>query len=151
VDRVPAELVDLRPEATHALRRAVLRDGTLSGEVVFDGDELESTFHLGLRIDGELAAISTWLERPYPDRPAERGFQVRGMATADAHRGQGLGARMLIAGVERCRAAGATVVWARARDTALPFYLSHGFSTVGLGYVDLTTGLPHHDVVREIR
>ena len=42
------------------------------------------------------------------------------------------------------------VVWARARDTALPFYVRHGFSTVGVGYVDLTTGLPHHDVIREI-
>ena len=42
------------------------------------------------------------------------------------------------------------MVWARARDTALPFYARHGFSTVGVGYVDLTTGLPHHDVIREI-
>ena len=42
-------------------------------------------------------------------------------------------------------------MWARARDTALPFYVRHGFSTVGVGYVDLTTGLPHHDVIREIR
>ena len=143
-----AQLVELRPAETHPLRRAVLRNGTPSDEVVFDGDELESTFHLGLRVDGELVAISTWLERAYPDRPGNPGFQIRGMATVDAHRGEGLGERLLAAGIERCRAAGATVVWARARDAALPFYLRHGFDTVGAGYVDLTTGLPHHDVIR---
>jgi predicted GNAT family N-acyltransferase len=147
---VPAEPVELQPEDTHALRRSVLRNGTESDEVVFDGDELESTFHLGVRVDGEVVAISTWLERPYPDRPGDPAFQVRGMATADAHRGDGLGSRLLAAGIERCRSGGATVVWARARDTALPFYARHGFSTVGVGYVDLTTGLPHHDVIREI-
>ena len=147
---MPAEPVELRPEDTHALRRSVLRNGTLSDEVVFDGDELESTFHLGVRIDGELVAISTWLERPYPDRPGDPAFQVRGMATADARRGEGLGSRLLAAGIERCRSAGATVLWARARDAALPFYARHGFSIVEVGYVDLTTGLPHHDVIREI-
>ena len=145
-----AELVELRPHETHPLRRAVLRDGTPSDEVVFDGDELESTFHLGLRVEGELVAISTWLERPYPDRPGDRGFQIRGMATVDAYRGEGFGTRLLEAGADRCRADGAALVWARARDTALPFYVRHGFSTIGVGYVDLTTGLPHHDVIREI-
>ena len=148
---MPAELVELRPAETHALRRAVLRSDTPSDDVVFDGDELESTFHLGVRINGTVVAISTWLERPYPDRPGDPAFQIRGMATVDAHRGKGLGARLLDAGIERCRSAGATVVWARARDAALPFYAHHGFDTVGLGYVDLTTGLPHHDVIRAIR
>jgi len=147
---VDVQLVELRPAETHTLRRAVLRNGTPSDEVVFDGDELESTFHLCLRIDGEVVAISTWLERPYPDRPGDPAFQIRGMATFGAHRGEGLGARLLDAGIERCRATGATVLWARARDTALPFYVRHGFETVGAGYLDLTTGLPHHDVIREI-
>jgi predicted GNAT family N-acyltransferase len=147
---VPAELVELQPQETHALRRAVLRTGTPNDEVVFDGDELESTFHLGLRVDGEVVAISTWVERPYPDRPGDRAFQIRGMATVDARRGEGLGERLLDAGIERCRRDGAALVWARARDTALAFYVRHGFVTVGLGYVDLTTGLPHHDVIRNL-
>ena len=130
------------------MRRSVLRTGTPSDEVVCDGDDLATTFHLGIRCDGEIVAISTWLERPYPDRPGDPAFQLRGMATADTVRGSGLGAQLLDAGLERCRAAGAVLVWARARDAALPFYERHGFTTVGLGYVDLTTGLPHHDVIK---
>jgi len=147
---VQLELVELRPDDTHALRRTVLRTGTVSDEVVFDGDELATTFHLGIRADGELVAISTWMQRPYPDRPADAAFQLRGMATVDTLRGSGLGARLLTAGIERCRAAGAALVWARARDTALRFYEQHGFTTAGRGYVDLTTGLPHHDVIKPL-
>jgi GNAT superfamily N-acetyltransferase len=147
---VPAEVVELRAEQTHPLRRSELRDGTPSDVVDFDGDELDSTFHLGAVLDGRLVAISTWIARPYPDRPADPGYQVRGMATEPAHRGQGLGEALLAEGIERCRAEGARVVWARARDTALAFYGRFGFDTIGLGYVDLTTGLPHHDIIREL-
>jgi GNAT superfamily N-acetyltransferase len=144
------ELVELRPEDTHALRRRVLRDGTASDVVEFDGDTLDTTFHLGLRLGGDVVAVSTWLARRYPDRPAEPGYQLRGMATDPRHRGQGLGTRLLEAGLDRCRDTGATLVWARARDSALAFYERHGFVTVGPGYVDLTTGLPHHDILRAI-
>jgi GNAT superfamily N-acetyltransferase len=72
------------------------------------------------------------------------------MATEPAHRGEGLGALLLARGIERCRERGARIVWARARDAALEFYRRFGFDTIGLGYVDLTTGLPHHDIVREL-
>lgn len=147
---VPLELVDLRPEDTHALRRTVLRSGTPSDEVVFDGDELATTFHLGLRDGDQVLAVSTWLQRPYPDRPGDAGFQLRGMATIETRRGSGLATQLLEAGLERCRAAGAVLVWARARDTALTFYTRHGFAPAGLGYVDLATGLPHHDVIKPL-
>ena len=144
------EIVELTADETHPLRRLVLRDGTRSDAVVFDGDELATTFHLGCSRGGGLIGVSTWMARCYPDRPADRGYQLRGMATDPNHRGCGAGAAMLHAGIGRCRSVGAALVWARARDTALGFYEQHGFTTVGLGYVDLTTGLPHHDIVRVI-
>jgi GNAT superfamily N-acetyltransferase len=144
------EIVELRPWETHALRRSVLRDGTASDVVEFDGDELATTFHLGVRLDGSIVAISTWLERRSSDLPAQPGFQLRGMAVDPGHRGTGLGARLLEAGIERCRSEGAALVWARARDTALGFYECHGFEPVGSGYIDATTGLPHHDIVRSL-
>lgn len=144
-------VVDLTAAETHPLRRSVLRTGTRSDVVEFEGDDLPTTFHLGARTGtGELVGISTWMQRAYPDRPAQVGYQVRGMATDPTHRGSGAGAAMLRAGVERCRELGADVVWARARDTALGFYERHGFTTVGLGYTDLTTGLPHHDIVLDL-
>lgn len=145
------EIAEITATDTYPLRRRVLRDGTASDAVEFDGDDLESTFHLGARIEGALVGISTWMRRAYPDRPAEDAYQLRGMATdPELQRSHGVGTALLLAGLDRSRAAGATLVWARARDAALPFYARHGFTTVGLGYTDLTTGLPHHDVLRAL-
>jgi predicted GNAT family N-acyltransferase len=125
----------------------VLRDGTPSDEVRFDGDDLATTLHLGVLAGDEVVAISTWRPKEYPDLPATAAVQLRGMASAPEVRGSGAATLLLRAGIERAAADGARVVWARARDTALGFYEANGFETVGRGYVDLTTGLPHHDIV----
>ena len=141
----------MTPAQTHPLRRSVLRDGTASDRVEFDGDDLATTFHLAALDHDRIIAISTWIERRYPDLPAHPGYQVRGMATDPSRRGEGLGAALLTAGVQRCAEAGIEVLWARARTTALGFYERHGFEARGLRYVDLTTGLPHVDIVRTLQ
>jgi predicted GNAT family N-acyltransferase len=144
-------IVEIDAAATHDLRRRVLREGTPSDAVVWDGDDDAATFHLGARAeDGRVVAISTWIRRRYPDRPADDAVQLRGMATDPAVRGTGVGARLLVAGLTRCADAGATLVWARARATAVPFYTRHGFAPAGPEYTDLTTGLPHRDILRPL-
>ena len=142
-------VVELAAADTHPLRAAVLRNDTPSRDVVLDGDDEPTTVHLGVRADdGRVVAVSTWLVRPYAEDPAVPAVQLRAMATAPDLRGSGLGAVLLEAGVARALAGGAGVVWANARDGALGFYERHGFSAVGDGFVDPTTGLPHHVVVR---
>lgn len=141
-------VVELMAAQTYSIRRAVLREGTASDVIAFDGDDAPGTFHLGVRIDDELVAISSWMERRYPDLPAHAAHQLRGMATVSERRGGGLAATLLTAGCDRAAGGGSTVVWARARVSALPFYERHGFETRGVPYTDLTTGLPHNDIVK---
>ncbi|CAN5552305.1 hypothetical protein BH23ACT3_BH23ACT3_03670 [soil metagenome] len=143
-------VVVLSAADTHPLRTSVLRSGTLTSEVRFDHDDRPDTVHLGITIDGTVVAISTWIPRPHPDHPHLVGVQLRGMATDPARRGTGLGRQLLEAGIERSAAEGAEMVWARARDSALDFYLAHGFETFSHGYTDLSTGLAHHDVIRRL-
>lgn len=140
-------IVELTPEETHPLRLAVLRFDTPTKEVVFTEDTWPGAVHLGLRVDGELVATSSWVPRELDGRPA---VQLRGMATARHLQGTGLGAVLLEAGCARHAATGLTLVWARARDAALAFYLHHGFEVQGDGFVDETTQLPHHLVVRHL-
>lgn len=140
--------------ATHDLRRSVLRDGTISDEVEFDGDGGADTFHLGAfagsadGTDGPLVAIASFMHVRYPDRPASDAYQLRGMATDPDHRGSGVSGELLAVGLERCRSVGAELVWARARTTALGFYDRNGFVPVGVDYTDLATGLQHRDIIR---
>jgi GNAT superfamily N-acetyltransferase len=73
------------------------------------------------------------------------------MATAPDHRRSGIGGHLLVVGVARCVELGDDLVWARARVSALGFYERHGFEPIGADYVDLTTGLPHRDIIRVLR
>lgn len=141
------EVIELAADQTHDLRRALLRDGTESDVVVFEGDDDATTFHLGARFDGELVSISSWMLRRYPDLPDHVGHQLRGMATLPIARGTGTSAALLANGMQRCADLDSSVVWARARVRALTFYERHGFETRGHEYTDLTTGLPHRDIV----
>jgi GNAT superfamily N-acetyltransferase len=139
-------VVELAAEETHPLRLTVLRGDTPSRSVTFAEDHLPGTFHLGVRDGDVLVAISTWIPRPHHDEP---GVQLRGMATAPDLQGRGVGALLLEAG---CLRAGtiAPLVWARARDTALPFYLRHGFVVEGDGFIDEHTAKPHHLITRRL-
>jgi predicted GNAT family N-acyltransferase len=137
-------VIELTAAETHALRLAVLRAGTPTKVVTFDGDE--RAFHLGVREGDEVVAISTWIPNTYR---GEAAVQLRGMATAEHLQGSGLGAILLEAGCSRA-ADLAPLVWARARDTALGFYIRHGFTVDGDGFIDEATQLPHHVIIRRV-
>jgi len=152
LDGADSVVVELTAAETHDLRRAVLRTGTPSDEVVLPGDDDPATVHLGLRDDrGRVVATSTWRPRPAPHEVGGGGaaaVQLRMMATDPALQGTGLGGRLVEAGVAWAFSRGADVVWANARDTAVDFYRRHGFDVVGASFVTESTGLPHHLVVR---
>lgn len=135
---------------TFALRRAVLRSDTASTEVNFDGDD--TAVHLAAcdPANGNIVAISSWYQRNRPQQ-STTGLQLRGMASSPEFRGAGAAQALLFAGIELGRTLHVDEIWARARDTALGFYLKHQFTSNEPGYVDNHTGLPHHDVVRPLR
>ena len=146
------EVAEIAAADTHALRRAVLRDGDPNRSVEFAEDAQPETVHLGIRDGaGRLVATSSWTPKPCEEVPGPLAVQLRGMATDTAQQGGGLGGRLLEAALERFAAAGYELMWARARDSALDFYAKHDCRVVGDGFVDATTGLPHHIVVRELR
>lgn len=132
------------------LRVRVLRRGTPVAHANYSEDADPGAVHFCVRIDGEVVATSTWIPRECPERRGIRAVQLKGMAVEDDLQGSGLGRRLIDAGVEHSRRAGSVIVWARARDSALGFYVRCGFEVVGEGFIDEPTAMPHHIVVREI-
>lgn len=131
---------------THDLRRRVLRGGDPYAHVAFPEDDLDGAFHLAALDDaGAVIAVGTFSPAPYDGRPA---YRLRGMAVEPARQGNGAGWVVLAAGIERCRAAGAEVLWANARDTAIGFYEKAGMAVVGDGFESV--GIPHHLVVLDL-
>ena len=140
----PMTSLEVRP-----LRLEVLRAGMVNQTVHFDGDDDPTTIHLGaFDQDQNNVGVSTWMQRPFPIAEEHKALQLRGMATAVNVQGQGIGALLLVAGQSHGREIGAHLIWANARDAALDFYNRHGYSTVGEGFIETVTQLPHHKVVK---
>jgi GNAT superfamily N-acetyltransferase len=148
VSRPPVERVEARE--CHALRRAVLRTGDAAAMVDWPEDAAPGAFHLAVREKATLVAVASFAPVATPLRPAARAWQLRGMAVEPARQGHGLGAALLDAALEHLRAVGAEVLWANARDSALGFYVGHGMTVEGDGFVQPDTGLPHHVVLLDL-
>ncbi|MCU1391935.1 MAG: hypothetical protein JWM34_363 [Ilumatobacteraceae bacterium] len=151
VPAAPLEVVQIASTETIPLRRAVLRRNDPNASARFPEDDLPDTVHLAVRdASGAVVATSSWMPKPCPEVPEARAFQLRGMATASTMQGTGVGGLLLEAGIARFAAEGYELLWARARDSALGFYAKHDCRVVGEGFVDETTQLDHHIVIREV-
>ena len=133
------------------IRIAVLRRGTPAKTAVYDGDERHDTVHIGARRNGVVVATSTWIPAAWLESPEEPAVQLRGMAVHDSLQGTGVGRRLIDAGLVHARSIGARFMWAKARDTALQFYIRCEFRVVGEQFIEPASGMPHHLVVRELR
>jgi len=138
-------------EQTQGLRSEVLRDGRAQG-ISSPTDSLPETFHLGAVENAEIVGTSTYFPAVCPHHPeVGDAYMLRYMAVAPAFQGQGVGAAILVRAIEILRERGVTLLWANARDTALSFYLSNGFTAVeGSGFMHQESGVAHTVVVRRI-
>ena len=144
------------------LRVRVLRKGTPVAHCEYPEDNLPDVVHLAIESNDDVTATSTplanhdviatstWFMRACPEAPGRPAMQLKGMAVDDAQQGRGLGAALVYEGLALARSRGAELVWARARDSALGFYQSLGFTVVGDGFIDEPTAMPHHIVVINI-
>lgn len=135
----PPSDLQVRPVDASALlelRRQVLRDGDQSARVSDRRDDVEGTLHLGGYLGPQLVCAVTLYREPPPFTSTRRSVQLRWMAVHGAFQRQGVGGAAL-AHAERLLASdGVEMIWANARDTALGFYRSQGWTVIeGSGYV----------------
>lgn len=133
-----------------ALRVRVLRQGTPATRANYPEDNYPDVVHFGIVEDESVIATSTWFIKECPEAPGVVAVQLKGMAVENSLQSGGYGAQLIQAGVALATARNAEIVWARARDSALGFYEKCGFHTVGDGFIDEPTGMPHHIVVRRL-
>lgn len=129
-----ADADEVRP-----LRMAVLRPGLPVAPS--DYDERPDTRHVAAIVGGEVVGCASVFPSPYYDEP--KAWQLRGMAVSGALQGAGIGAQVLLGAVDVVRDAGAPLLWANARVTALGFYERLGFEVVGEEYLHGPLALPH--------
>lgn len=144
------QVVALGIDDIMSLRVRVLRQGTPTTHCSYPEDNYHDVVHLGVIDSGGVIATSTWFAKPCPERDGVASMQLKGMAVDTSRQIGGLGRAVIDAGIAHAQKHGAHLVWARARDSALEFYLKCGFEIAGEGFIDEPTGMPHHIVVRSI-
>ena len=132
------------------LRVAVLRKGTPATDCNYPEDAYPDVVHFGIIHEGVAVATSSWFMKECPEKPGVTAMQLKGMAVAENLQGAGLGALLIDAGLALAKERGATIAWARARDSAMGFYERLGFTSTGEGFIDGPTAMPHHIVVRSL-
>ncbi|WP_197171486.1 GNAT family N-acetyltransferase [Novipirellula aureliae] len=126
---------------TLPLRQRVLRPGRLAAEAHFSGDEAETSFHIGAFATAEpaeeklpsdslvcIASVMLQPEQRFGLFDAQRPYQLRGMATDEAFRGQRFGEAVLRACIAECRRRHADWMWCNARVGAIGFYRKQGLT-----------------------
>jgi GNAT superfamily N-acetyltransferase len=123
-------------QQTHEVRHAVLRKGMAREHCIFSGDELATTFHLGIFYEGEIVGVATFLLKvktevcnAHPD--AKIMYQLRGMAIMEKHQGKGLGHKLIECSEEKLREYDADLLWFHARTSAVKFYQKMGCIVLG--------------------
>lgn len=131
---------------THALRQRVLRPHQAIQEMVYPGDDAPGSFHMAaLDAAGEVQGIASFYVEPHPLDPCEGDWRLRGMAVEPRLQGQGLGGRLVAAGLDHIREQGGKRLWCNARVAAQRFYERIGFVAEGQRFEIPTIG--PHDVM----
>ncbi|MDB5356877.1 MAG: acetyltransferase, gnat family [Phycisphaerales bacterium] len=135
------------------LRHAVLRQGLPRQAAIFPGDELATSRHYGALLPAAASACivgcATLHLNQWEGRPA---WQLRGMATAAGHRGQGLGRSLLVFIEKEILTNPSTPkrLWCNARVPAAGFYETLGWQIVSEQF-DIPTAGPHVRMTRELK
>jgi hypothetical protein len=117
------KILFLKAEETHDLRHSVLRPNQPRTAVVYSGDEIESSFHLGAKFENQVIAVSTYHLESSPLFPnTERAYRLRGMAVDPKFRRQKFAERMFLFAEAELQKRGCDLLWFHAREVAFPFY-----------------------------
>jgi len=134
--------------ATRPMRLEVLRPGRPPGDAVYPGDDDPTTVHFAAvpaAEGGGVVGIASLYAEPRPGGPVP-AWRLRGMATAPAARGAGVGAALLGACIDHVAAHGGGELWCNARVVASGFYARFGFEVVGDRFE--IEGIGIHEVMR---
>jgi GNAT superfamily N-acetyltransferase len=132
----------VEPSVTFPLRHAVLRPHQAPESLALAGDDDPDTATFAVRdpATGEVLTTANVRRQAPPDglgeraEPGEATWRLRGMATRDDLRGQGLGRMVLDACVEHVAARGGGFLWCSARIRARRFYERALFEVFGDEY-----------------
>lgn len=121
----------ITPEEAYTVRLRELRKGGTLEDCRFDGDQLETTVHLGGFHDNTLAAVGSFLKNDHTLHSLTNAYQLRGMAVLEKYWRKGYGQELLSYGEQLFSEKNIDFIWMNARKNAFGFYEKLGYSRIG--------------------
>lgn len=107
---------------TKQLRHLVLRQGKPKRSCDWEGDELESTKHIGAFLDSECVGILSLFYSTTTKLANPNQYQLRGMAVDPKHQGQNIGRELVRFSENELKDMDIDYLWCNARRAAVSFY-----------------------------
>lgn len=115
-------------EDTTDLRHRVLRENKPISSCAMDGDNLESTMHIGAFLDSKCVGILSLFKASTRDIALNMQYQLRGMAVDPNYRNQNIGKALVHFAEDNLKTRKVSVLWCNARTSAVDFYKSLGYT-----------------------
>lgn len=130
---------------TYTVRHPVLREGRPIETCRFEGDDLDTTFHLGLFLNKELVGVASFMKNNNVIFTEQHQYQLRGMAILKQHQGLGFGDQLLKHGEQLLKDKNTALLWFNAREIAVNFYKKNNYQILGNAFE--ITGIGTHYVM----
>ncbi|GAA4290173.1 GNAT family N-acetyltransferase [Aestuariibaculum suncheonense] len=125
------EIKIISAQETIPVRHPVLRPGKPIETCNFEGDNLNTTFHLGIYINQQIVGVVSYFKSSTNLLTETSQYQLRGMAVLTEYQGKGLGNLLVQHGDILLKAKKTNIVWCNAREIAIPFYKKNNFNIIG--------------------
>ncbi|HPG91913.1 MAG TPA: GNAT family N-acetyltransferase [Clostridia bacterium] len=128
-NNVELRQVDVRE--IYDLRQRLLRPDQPIESVHFSGDELDTTKHAGLFLDGKLIGCASIMIADNPAFDEKKQYQMRGVAVEKEYQGQGYGKAVVKYLEFLALNRGIDFIWMNARTDVRKFYETLGYEAYG--------------------
>ena len=129
------EIRTITSKETYPIRQAVLRQGKPVSTCVFNGDNLDTTMHLGLYLRKEICGVISIYENKNVNFTEVKQFQIRGMAILEKYQNQGFGQELMLKAEAMISLKKAHLIWFNARESAVTFYKKLGYSVIDKPFI----------------
>ena len=90
--------IKIRPisaEETHLVRHPMLRKNRPIEDCVFEGDDLETTIHIGAFHEFRLVGVASAFLQQHTQLKSKSSYQIRGVATVEQYHRLGIGIALM--------------------------------------------------------
>lgn len=143
------EVKQIDAKDTYDIRLKILRPNSTIEQCQYPGDTDDLTFHLGAYKDDKLVSVASFYMDNHPKIEADYQFRLRGMATLNDFRGEGMSSALLRTAFPLIKKNHVNTIWCNARTSAIGFYEKVGFETIG-GEFDIEGIGPHVLMVKNL-